>query len=473
MSSEPVISAKHLSKSFRLYKRPEDRLKQIVMPRFLRKEASYYESFPALNDVSLTIGRGETVGIIGRNGAGKSTLLQIICGTLQPSSGELSVSGRIAALLELGAGFNPDFTGRENVYMNGAILGLTKAEIDAKFHEIERFADIGAFIDQAAKTYSSGMYVRLAFAVAIHSDPQILVIDEALSVGDEAFQRKCYARISQLQAGGATILFVSHSAQAVTELCDRALLIDAGEVILEGSPKQVVGQYQRLMNLSGEEAQTARSSIQRMNAQNTLDGEDGAETAREGAQNTQEQTLNEGPKASPDAGQDAAQDPSWYDAGLLSQSTVDYETQGAEIENINIHNSRGERVNSLAAGRRYIVSYDVKFSKAAEGLLYGFTLKSVNGIELGGANNMRADLPQISQVKAGETVKVSFEFNCNVTAGTYFITTGLMARVDDDYIFLHRIVDALAIRVMQGTNPSPYDCRLAVMDSLLTTQKIS
>jgi len=214
--------------------------------------------------VDLTLGRGETVGIVGRNGSGKSTLLQIICGTLQPTAGDVNVNGRVAALLELGAGFNPDFTGRENVYLNGAIIGLSREEIDAEFEKIERFADIGQFINQPTKSYSSGMYVRLAFSVAIHANPDILIIDEALSVGDEAFQRKCFARIEQMQAKGTTILFVSHSAQAVIELCDRAVLLDAGEILLTGTPKQVVGQYQRLMNLTGEAAEKARTVIKNM-----------------------------------------------------------------------------------------------------------------------------------------------------------------------------------------------------------------
>lgn len=257
MSCEAAIRVRDLSKHFAMFERPQDRLKQMLVPRLQRAAGlapkRYFQEFTALSGVSFEVARGETVGIVGRNGCGKSTLLQIVCGTLQPSSGTVEVNGRIAALLELGAGFNPEFTGRENVYMNAAILGLTRAQTDERFDEIARFADIGIFIDQPVKTYSSGMYVRLAFAVAISVDPDILVVDEALAVGDEAFQRKCFARIEQIRERGGTILFVSHAAQTVVQLCDRAILLDRGEVLLDGKPKIVVNQYQRFLNLSGRQ----------------------------------------------------------------------------------------------------------------------------------------------------------------------------------------------------------------------------
>lgn len=222
MSSEHAIVVSCLSKCFHIYDTPRDRLLQMLA----RGRRQYYREFWAMRDVSFTIGKGETVGIVGRNGSGKSTLLQLICGTLNPSGGEIQTHGRIAALLELGSGFNPEFSGRENVYMNAAVLGLSREETEARFAEIEAFAEIGEFIDQPVKTYSSGMMVRLAFAVAINVDAQVLIVDEALAVGDELFQRKCYARIEALKQKGATILFVSHSGGTVIELCDRALLLD-------------------------------------------------------------------------------------------------------------------------------------------------------------------------------------------------------------------------------------------------------
>lgn len=239
MSSSLAIKAQHLGKAFQLYDRPIDRLKQMVM----RGRKRYYKEFAALHDVSFELRKGEVLGLVGRNGAGKSTLLQLICGTLSPSGGQVSVHGRVAALLELGAGFNPEFTGQENIYLNASILGLSKAEIDARYDAIVEFSGIADFIHQPVKTYSSGMYVRLAFSIATSVDPDILVIDEALSVGDGAFARKSFDRIMQLRDRGATILFCSHSMYQVEALCTRAIWIEKGVVQQLGSPASVVAAY--------------------------------------------------------------------------------------------------------------------------------------------------------------------------------------------------------------------------------------
>lgn len=235
----PSIVTQGLGKTFELYARPVDRLLQLLWGR--RRHLA--KSFVALNDVSFSLKKGEVLGLVGRNGAGKSTLLQLICGTLQPSAGEVAVHGRVAALLELGAGFNPEFTGRENVFLNAAVLGLSTAEIDTRYDEIVSFSGIGDFIDQPVKTYSSGMYVRLAFAVATAVDPDILVIDEALSVGDGAFARKSFDRIMALKERGATILFCSHSMYQIEAICDWALWLDRGQMMLLDRPASVVKAY--------------------------------------------------------------------------------------------------------------------------------------------------------------------------------------------------------------------------------------
>jgi len=454
-----VIRVKGLEKTFRMYQKPQDRLKQMLLPRLGRKR-DYFTTFTALKDVNLTLGRGETVGIVGRNGSGKSTLLQIICGTLQPSAGEVNVNGRIAALLELGAGFNPEFTGRENVYLNGAIIGMDKEEIEARFDDIARFADIGQFMEQPTKSYSSGMYVRLAFSVAIHAEPDILVVDEALSVGDEAFQRKCFARIEALQDRGATILFVSHSAQAVIELCDRAILLDGGDVLMSGAPKRVVGQYQRLMNLTGEQADATRETIKRMGAQ------DADVKSKENTSSGSKKDTSRPPEANTDS----QLDPSWFDPDLKSSSTVTYDTQGARIKTPQILNSQGQQVNYIAVGRRYTISYNATFEKAVEKLLFGGLFKTVSGVELAGANNVRVQHPQINSVKAGDQVAVKIDFTCHFMPGTYFLTIGLMAMMDDEFVFLHRIVDALAVRVMAGTNKALYDTGLVALESDMHTK---
>lgn len=237
-SNDIAISVKNLSKRYEIYDKPGDRLKQFLLPKiqhlFYKNPKKYFRDFWALKEVSFEVKKGETVGIIGKNGSGKSTLLQLICGTLAPTTGEVKTFGRIAALLELGSGFNPDFTGRENVYLNGAVLGLTKAEIEDRFEAIEAFADIGDFIDQPVKTYSSGMYVRLAFAVQVHIDASIVIIDEALAVGDIFFQQKCFSRLEELRKSGVAILFVSHGMTTVEQFCDRAVFLDHGRSIFVG-----------------------------------------------------------------------------------------------------------------------------------------------------------------------------------------------------------------------------------------------
>lgn len=242
-ANDIAISVKHLSKTYRLFGHPGDRIKQF----FSLGVKQYYREFTALNDVSFEIKKGETVGIIGRNGSGKSTLLQLICGILKPTAGSVQVNGRISALLELGAGFNPEFTGRENVYFQGALMGFTREQMDARFDEIAAFADIEEFIDQPVRTYSSGMFVRLAFAVAAHVEPDILVVDEALAVGDALFQKRCHTRIRQLQAAGATLILVSHDQEMVRNLTNKALVLDRGVAHFWGETREATRAYRQLL----------------------------------------------------------------------------------------------------------------------------------------------------------------------------------------------------------------------------------
>ena len=245
MTLKPAILAHHLSKCYQLYAQPKDRLKQLIWGQ----RRQYYQALWALREIDLAIMPGEVIGIVGKNGSGKSTLLQLICGTLTPTSGKVQINGRLAALLELGAGFNPEFTGRENIWMNAAIIGLTQQEIADRIEQIIDFSEIRHFIDQPVKTYSSGMYVRLAFSIAISVDPDILIIDEALSVGDGAFARKSFNRIMQLRDSGKTILFCSHSLFQIESLCNRAFWINQGKLMVEGDVKQVVTAYQQFLDL--------------------------------------------------------------------------------------------------------------------------------------------------------------------------------------------------------------------------------
>lgn len=267
MSSEIAIKLENLSKCYQIYDQPRDRLKQFVMPRlqrmFGRQPEQYYREFWALKNISINIKKGEAIGIVGRNGSGKSTLLQLICGTLSPTQGLIETHGRIAALLELGSGFNPEFTGRENIYLNGSILGISKERLDERFSDIVKFADIGDHLDQPVKTYSSGMFVRLAFAVQMHLEPEILIIDEALSVGDQFFQAKCYAAIRSMMDNGTTVLFVSHSAATVKALCPRAILLSHGELVVDGPASRVLDRY---FVLGSKEANAASSAPSALNS---------------------------------------------------------------------------------------------------------------------------------------------------------------------------------------------------------------
>ena len=250
-SDDIAIRVENLSKCYQIYDRPQDRLKQSIFPRLQRlagrTQTRYFRDFWAIKDISFEVRKGETVGIIGRNGSGKSTLLQMICGTLSPTSGGIRTDGRIAALLELGSGFNPEFTGRENVYLNGAVLGLTKQEIDARFDDIAAFAEIGQFIQQPVKMYSSGMLVRLAFSVQACMSPDILIVDEALAVGDAKFQAKCFERLKQLKEGGTSILLVTHSTEQIVTHCSQALLLNEGSALEHGEPRHVVNRYMDLL----------------------------------------------------------------------------------------------------------------------------------------------------------------------------------------------------------------------------------
>jgi lipopolysaccharide transport system ATP-binding protein len=434
-SSEFSIRVEGLSKRFEIYAQPIDRLKQMTLPRFQRAmrrpTRSYFKEFWALRDVSFDVLRGETVGIVGRNGSGKSTLLQMICGTLHPTSGRIFLGGRIAALLELGAGFNPEFTGRENVYLNAAVIGLHRDEIDARFGDIAAFADIGDFMEQPVKTYSSGMYVRLAFAVAINVDPEILVVDEALSVGDEAFQRKCFGRLNQIRQNGATILFVSHSAGAVIELCDHAILLDGGELLARGTPKFIVSRYHKMLYAPSSKATSIRERI-RLEGSSHMDAK--------GEPEPFESALV--PKA-----RTAITDEAYLDEGLVPQSTVRYEQRGAAIEHPHIETLEGVRVNVLRTGGEYIYTYRVKFTSTAVGVRFGMLIKTITGLELGGAAtapNNKSDLIVIP----GQEFVVRFRFRALLAPGVYFLNAGVVASNPDGDIYLDRLTDAVMLRIM-------------------------
>lgn len=427
MTNDTAISVNNLTKIYKLYDSPQDRVKESINPF----KKTYHREFYALNNVSFEIKKGETVGIVGRNGCGKSTLLKTITGILTPNSGSVAVDGKISALLELGAGFNPQLSGLENIYFNGTLLGYSRQEMDERLDAILSFADIGHFVHQPVKTYSSGMFIRLAFAVAINVAPDILIVDEALSVGDEAFQRKCFSRIIDFQSKGKTILFVSHSAGTVIELCDRAVLFDKGELLLEGAPKMVVTRYQKLLHAPAEKYETLREEIRSMQGSMETDAADATEEREDNDEGQRTKTL-----------QLTAQ----YDPNLVSKSTVSYETQGALIKEPFITTLSGEKVNMLVRGQQYAYNYFVEFTDDAYNVHFGMLIKTVTGLELGGmVSHHRTD--PIGFIPKGTVKKQSFVFRCALTPGVYFLNAGVYGTIDGTDTYLHRLIDVVAFKV--------------------------
>lgn len=430
MSSDTAIRLENVGKCYPVFARPADRLKQMIVPRMQGaaglRQTRYFREYWALRDVSCEIRRGEQVGILGRNGAGKSTLLQIVCGTLQATTGSVSVSGRIAALLELGAGFNPEFTGRENVHLNSALLGMSPADVDARFDNILGFADIGGFIDQPVKTYSSGMYMRLAFSVAIHTSPDILVVDEALAVGDEAFQRKCLARIASIRDGGGTILFVSHSAGMVTETCDRAMLLDRGNMLSLGTARSVVGVYQKLLFAREDQVESIRDGIVR---------EERPELASQTTTESVESVVRDGDD-----------DEAGFDPMLVASDEVAYARRGAKIVDPRLTTLSGRRVNVLNSGREYLYRYSVLFERDAIGVRFGMMVRTRGGVEIAGSVTAR-ESEGIDHVVAGTTLDVTFKVPCQLVPSTYFLNAGVVAIEGEEEVYLDRRVDAVAFRV--------------------------
>jgi len=450
-SDEHSIRVEGLGKRYEIYAQPADRLKQMILPRVQRAvhrpARAYFNEFWALRDVNFDVKRGETVGIVGRNGSGKSTLLQMICGTLTPTQGSVSIRGRVAALLELGAGFNPEFTGKENVRLSGLLYGLSDEELRERYQAILDFAEIGDFIDQPVKTYSSGMYVRLAFAVAINVSPEILVVDEALSVGDEAFQRKCFARIDAIRDAGAAVLFVSHSAGTVVELCDRAILLDRGEMLAQGTPKFVVSRYHKLLYSRADKVQEIRESIR---YESLLQGSafDAGEGTNDGVVQTVRADTTDGGRAG--AVQPNIDAVAYFDEGMVPSSTVRYESRGAIISRARVETLDGRRVNVLSPGREYVYTYEAQFDRPAVGVRLGMMIKTVSGLELGGAATA-PDGARGAIVASGQGMRVRFKFRAALASGAYFVNAGVTALEQEGETYLDRIIDALMFRVLQDT----------------------
>ncbi|GAB2795234.1 ABC transporter ATP-binding protein [Halomonas shantousis] len=427
-SGETVISLSRIAKHYQIYEAPRDRLKQFVMPRLQRLTGrppkSYCREFHALDDISFEIARGETVGIIGRNGSGKSTLLQIICGTLSPTSGQVNTHGRIAALLELGAGFDPEFTGRENVYMNAALLGLSKTEIDARFDDILTFAEIGDFIDQPVKTYSSGMYVRLAFAVIAHVDADILVIDEALAVGDAFFVQKCMRFLRKFMETG-TVLFVSHDTSAVLSLCQRAIWIDAGRIVSTGAPKEVADDYLKAYFESNQgESASSGSGTSREDEDRT----------RPVARDMRLDFINTTPHRND------------IELFEFDPSASGFGKGGASIEDVVLMDVEGHPLTWVVGGEE--VTLHVRARTQGEQPLVspiiGFYVKDRLGQTLFGDNTFLTYRDNPVGAHPGEYLEASFTFRMPILPqGDYSISTAIADGTQDEHVQHHWLHDAL------------------------------
>ena len=397
-----AICAKQITKIYKLYNKPSDRMREALG---LSRKKLYKEHY-ALRGVDLSIRQGETVGIIGTNGSGKSTILKIITGVLNPSGGEIKVNGRISALLELGAGFNMEYNGIENIYLNGTMMGFSEKEIDEKLEAILEFADIGDYVYQPCKTYSSGMFVRLAFAVAINIEPEILIVDEALSVGDVFFQAKCYHKFDEFKQMGKTILFVSHDLSSIAKYCDRVVLLNKGVKLGEGRPKEMIDAYKQVLV---------------------------------------------GQYPLPD---DEAFEETPASMGI-NEKALEYGTRAGEIVEFYLTDKKGTRTGAIIKGEKFTLHMRVKFNRDIQAPIFAFTIKNKQGTEITGTNSM-VEKAFLTSVKAGEEKKITFTQELNLQGGEYLLSLGVTGYEGDEFQVYHRLYDVLNLTVVSDKNTVGY-----------------
>lgn len=403
--SKIVIRVKNLTKIYKLYDKPIDRLKETLS---ITKKI-YHKEHYALKNITFNVKQGESIGIIGTNGSGKSTILKIITGVLNQTSGELEVKGKISALLELGAGFNLEYTGIENIYLNGTMMGYSKEEIENKLDSIIDFADIGEFINQPVKTYSSGMFVRLAFAVAINIDPEILIVDEALSVGDVFFQAKCYKKFQEFRDMGKTIIFVSHDLKSVSKYCDKVILLNKGIFVEEGKPKEVIDTYKKiLVNQFDEELEKEEKKDK--NIKNKV---------------------------------------FWKSKMNLNSDKLEYGNKDAEIIDFGILDERDILTDAVNKNENFKIKMRVKFNIEIQDPIFAFTIKDIKGNEITGTNTMIEDI-YFKNPKSGDVVEVEFEQMMNLQGGEYLLSLGCTGFKDGDFAVYHRLYDVCSIVVISS-----------------------
>lgn len=410
-----AIQVKGLEKAYKLYDKPSDRLKEAL--GFGRKKR--YKEHYALKGVDMTIYQGETVGIIGTNGSGKSTILKIITGVLNPTGGSVHVNGRISALLELGAGFNMEYNGIENIYLNGTMIGFSKKEIDAKMDDILNFADIGDYVHQPVKTYSSGMFVRLAFAVAINIEPEILIVDEALSVGDVFFQAKCYHKFEEFKEMGKTIVFVSHDLSSISKYCDRVVLLNQGVKLGEGSPKEMIDAYKQV--LVGQYVPAADDHSLLSDKEITAAAAAAAGTVK----------------------------------GEVNPELLEYGTKDAMITGYKIADDMGRETSALLKGKECTITMQVHFEHDIEAPIFAFTIKNIKGVEITGTNTM-VEKAFLSPVRAGSDMEIAFTQKIDLQGGEYLLSFGVTGFEKEEFQVYHRLYDVINMTVISDKDTVGY-----------------
>lgn len=411
-----AIDVSHVDKVYKLYDKPSDRLKESLGFSKVKRYKEHY----ALHDVSFHVKKGETVGIIGTNGSGKSTILKIITGVLNPTAGDVNIDGRISALLELGAGFNMEYTGIENVYLNGTMIGFSREEIDAKLQDILDFADIGDFVNQPVKTYSSGMFVRLAFAVAINIDPEILIVDEALSVGDVFFQAKCYKKFEEFKEQGKTVLFVSHDLGSVNKYCDRVILLNRGIKVSEGEPKEIIDMYKRI--LVGQEP------FEKDDSANELD----LEVLKEKELILDSATL-------------------WKSHYEINPNLNEYGNGKAEVIDFAVIDSEGNFTNTIMKGTKFSIKSKVHFFETIKNPIFTMTFKTIKGVDVTGTNTMYEKV-ETGVCEAGSEYVATFTQNMDLQGGEYLLSVSCTGFDRDDFVVYHRMYDVVGITVVSDKN---------------------
>ena len=451
MTDEIAIRINDVTKLYKLYDKPTDRLKESLG---LSKEKKYKEHY-ALHGVSFDVKKGECVGIIGTNGAGKSTILKIITGVLNPTAGNVEINGRISALLELGAGFNPEYTGIENVYLNGTMIGFSREEIDAKMDEILAFADIGDFVHQPVKTYSSGMFVRLAFAVAINIDPEILIVDEALSVGDVFFQAKCFKKFEDFKAKGKTILFVSHDLSSIEKYCDKAILLDHGKNVGEGTPIDIINKFKKLMvgmSLEDIEAQETagneKSDSEIKDNKSQTGGESNNDSQSKAVKNDQDSDASDDSNNSNDGGR-------WMDHLEINPNLDEYGDLKAKLIDIGVFDEFGNITTTIMKGSRFTLKSKVEFYEDIESPIFTYTFKTLKGQDITGTNTM-FEKTDIGTAHKGDIYVASFTQEMFLQGGEYLLSMSCTGFEEGKLVVHDRKYDVLNISVVSEKNTVGY-----------------